>query len=266
MMGGWCKPRIRPYRPLLTEETLERLKEKVRAGSYTGVNGIELDVVFRRFDKDGSGELDEAELRMALRRILRVPPSVISDAQISTLMARLDKGDSGHVSVTELIDFLGADSIGASQRTGKALHSFLETQEAADIAAEASARGPPGQRNVKAARPYRPPLKKEQLDFLRVQIKSASYTGVFGRQLDVVFGRFDKDGSGQLNDDEVRQALRRVLRIPPSALSDAQITNLCATLDADNSGSVSIQELVNFVGEDAEVSARTGQLMHGISA
>merc|ERR1712139_472468 len=98
-----------------------------------------------------------------------------------------------------------------------------------------------------------------------VQIKSASYTGVFGRQLDVVFGRFDKDGSGQLDDDEVRQALRRVLRIPPSTLSDAQIIDLCSALDTDHSGAVSIQELVNFVGEDSEVSHRTGQKVQSIS-
>merc|ERR1712216_359395 len=89
--------------------------------------------------------------------------------------------------------------------------------------------------------------------------KSSSYTGVFGRQLDVVFGRFDKDSSGQLEDDEVRQALRRVLRIPPSVLTDAQIIGLCATLDTDNSGNVSIQELVNFVGTDNDLSQRTGK-------
>merc|ERR1719198_1161462 len=90
-----------------------------------------------------------------------------------------------------------------------------------------------GKWQLGAARPHRPPLSAAALDGLRTQIKKASYTGVFGRQLDVVFGRFDRDGSGELNDDEVRQALRRVLKIPPAILSDAQIVDLCATLDTD---------------------------------
>merc|ERR1711865_753720 len=103
------------------------------------------------------------------------------------------------------------------------------------------------------------------LEALRVQIKAASYTGVFGRQLDVVFSRFDKDSSGELEDDEVRQALRRVLKIPPSIVSDAQISSLCAALDSDNSGSVSIQELIDFVGPESDISHRTGHKIQSMS-
>lgn len=210
--------------------------------------------------------LDEAELRVALRRTLRVPPSIISDPQISSLMAMFDKGDTGQVSVNDLVDFLGANSE-VSKRTGKSLHGPLMEQAnmvgTSGNMPRSSPRGNAWQN--KAARPHRPPLKKAALEALRIKIKSASYTGVFGRQLDVVFGRFDKDGSGQLDDDEVRQALRRVLRIPPSTLSDAQIVDLCAALDTDHSGAVSIQELVNFVGAEAEVSARTGKKVQGMS-
>lgn len=138
--------------------------------------------------------------------------------------------------------------------------TFLESANTAGSGwsmPSASPRGNGGQ--IQSARAYRPPLKKAALEALRIKIKSASYTGVFGRQLDIVFGRFDKDGSGQLDDDKVRQALRRVLKIPPSMLTDGQILDLCAFLDADNSGTVSISELVDFVGTDSEVSQRTGK-------
>merc|ERR1711862_1093592 len=62
------------------------------------------------------------------------------------------------------------------------------------------------------SRRYRP-LPAHMLENLRSKIKAASYTGTSGRELDVIFERFDKDGSGQLDPDEVRQALRRTMRI-----------------------------------------------------
>lgn len=257
--SNWQLHSPRPYRAPLKQEALELLREKVRSTSYTGINGCELDVLFRRFDKSGDGQLDEEELRMALRRTLRIPPSVISNAQVSSLIAMLDKDRTGFVGISELVDFLGAESQ-VSKRTGKSLHGVLgepaNTVGTPGHGAQ-SARG----RGWKSApaRPYRPPLTKAALEALRIQIKSASYTGAFGRQLDVVFSRFDKDGSGQLEDDEVRQALRRVLKIPPSVLSDEQIVLLCSTLDTDNSGAVSIQEIINFVGPDTDVSQRTGK-------
>merc|ERR1719491_2790486 len=184
---------------------------------------------------------------------------MISDAQVSSLIAMLDKDRTGVIGISELVDFLGAEGQ-VSKRTGKSLHGVLG--EPANMVGTSghgahSARGSGWK--LAPARPYRPPLKKAALEALRIQIKSASYTGAFGRQLDVVFSRFDKDGSGQLDDDEVRQALRRVLKIPPSLLSDEQIVLLCSTLDTDNSGSVSIQEIINFVGPDTDVSQRTGK-------
>jgi Ca2+-binding EF-hand superfamily protein len=262
---NWKLAKPRAYRAPLTTEVLEVLKEKVRAAAYTGVNGCELDVVFRRFDKDGSGQLDEAELRMALRRVLRVPPSIISDAQISSLVAKFDTAGDGLVSVPDLISFLGSEG-NVSKRSGKSLHGALLEMGAADPGSVKDPSPRKGKWQLAAARPYRPPISAAALDNLRTQIKKASYTGVFGRQLDVVFGRFDKDGSGQLDDDEVRQALRRVLKITPAAMSDGQIIDLCAALDRDSSGAVSIQELVNFVGDDADVSARTGHKIQSVSA
>ena len=64
---------------------------------------------------------------------------------------------------------------------------------------------------------HAPPLKAEALDNIRSKLKSAAYTGPNGQQLDVLFGRFDKDGPGELEEEELRQALRRTLRFrPPS--------------------------------------------------
>lgn len=266
----WQLQTPRPYRPPLKPDVVERLREKVRAASYTGHAGCELDVVFRRLDKDGSGQLDEEEFRMALRRTLRIPHAVVTDAQVSSLCAMLDSDGSGTLDVNEIVEFLGAEPE-ISKRTGRPLHGGLlapiNTVGSPEHVQRTTPRGSvAGNWQAATPRPYRPPLKKAALEAVRQKIKSASYTGVFGRQLDVVFGRFDKDGSGQLEDDEVRQALRRALRIPPKTLSDAQIADFCAALDADNSGAVSIQELVDFVGAEADVSQRTGKRMQSVIA
>jgi Ca2+-binding EF-hand superfamily protein len=42
------------------------LARKLKAAAYTA-NGPDVEKLFRKFDKDGSGELDEAELRKVLR-------------------------------------------------------------------------------------------------------------------------------------------------------------------------------------------------------
>merc|ERR1712050_288785 len=100
-------------------------------------------------------------------------------------------------------------------------------------------------------------LDSKMVETLRSKIKAAAYTGHVGRQLDVVFSRFDKDGSGQLDDEEVRKTLRRTLRIPASILSDEAIYSFCAMLDNDDSGTVSVSEIVSFVGPEPETSRRT---------
>jgi len=229
--------------PPLKGDVLERIRAKLKAAAYTGTSGRQLDVIFGRFDKDASGQLSDEEVRMALRRTLRIPPSSIPDSEVYSLCATLDTDNSGQVSVTELVAFMGAEPE-VSKRTGRTVTGL-----------------PP------ARRPPPPPtvLEPEVAEKLRAKIKAAAYTGHSGRQLDVIFGRFDKDGSGQLDVDEVRRALRRTLRIAPAVISDAEITKLCNTLDSDKSGSVSVSELVDFIGAEPEVSKRTGKSLAGIS-
>lgn len=97
--------------------------------------------------------------------------------------------------------------------------------------------------------------KSERLTSIRAKIKSMAYTGAAGRQLDVVFARFDRDGSGHLDEDEVRMALRKTCKIPPSVITDAEVSVLCNLLDEDHSGAVSISELVDFLTADTDVAA-----------
>lgn len=97
----------------------------------------------------------------------------------------------------------------------------------------------------------------DTLGKLRSKIKGAAYTGHAGRQLQVVFARFDKDHSGELDEDELRQAIRRTMKVPPALFSDADIHSLYTLLDTNKNGSLSIEELVDFL--ESESSASTDQ-------
>jgi len=187
--------------------------------------------------------LDDAEVRRALRTTLRISPAVISDSDISGLCGVLDADNSGSVSISELITFIGPEPTISRPRVKPALSESMASAKGEEAALSTK-------REQQTPRQRGPPLAPELLDKVRSKMKAAAYTGHSGRQLEVIFGRFDKDHSGKLEDGEVRKALRRTLRIPPSVISDAEISSLCAMLDADNSGSVAVKEIVEFVGPE----------------
>mmetsp|Transcript_30079 Transcript_30079/g.54871 ORF Transcript_30079/g.54871 Transcript_30079/m.54871 type:complete len:404 (+) Transcript_30079:150-1361(+) len=95
-------------------------------------------------------------------------------------------------------------------------------------------------------------LDIEAFKVLQNKIKSAAYTGAKGQELGVLFARFDIDGSGELEFDEVERALRHTLKIPKHLVSDDEIQKVCDVLDADGSGAVSVEELVEFVTHEPE--------------
>ena len=98
--------------------------------------------------------------------------------------------------------------------------------------------------------PKAPKLGRAVLRKVRARIKAAAYTGAKGRDVAELFRRYDKDGSGHLSPDEVRKALRRTMKIPPRDIADVQVQSLCNLLDTDQSGSVDIAELLEFIGPE----------------
>lgn len=213
--------------------TLCKLRSTIEAAismneAYAGRSKGQLQNVLKRYDKDGSGRLEYAKVTDALRCALRIPPSIISDSEVAVMCAALDAENCGVVTVTQLLAYVSSSESSLRHHARRA-----------------------------------PPLDTFVLEKVRSTLKSAAYTGHSGRQLDVLFSRFDRDGSGSLCDHEVRRALRRTLRIPPSVISDLEISSLCVVLDADKSGTVSICELVSFVGPEPGISKRTGKNLFG---
>jgi len=95
-------------------------------------------------------------------------------------------------------------------------------------------------------------LSDEVLTSIRTKLTMAASVSNANRRLEVLFERFDRDGAGTLEDEEVRLALRRALRISPTVIPDSDIYAVCAALDVDNSGTVRIDDLVAFIRPDRQ--------------
>lgn len=255
--------RARPLQP----HALEKLRAKLKSAAYTGAEGVSFDVIFGRFDRDGSGELDVEEVRLAVRRSLKIPKEVITDEDIVSLCRMLDADNSGAVAIHELVEFASAErtnsalhdrlmgQLGVEKTGGTAFHldCFANVRAGHRTSTNVSADVSRTSANAKA------PLSAEVLDKVRSRIKAASYAGHLGSEVKALFNRFDADGSGVLEPEEVRMALRSALRIPPSVISDEEIFKLCKLIDHDQSGHVSISEIIDFLGPTPKVSRRTGR-------
>lgn len=61
------------------------------------------------------------------------------------------------------------------------------------------------------------------------------------------FKKLDKDGSGQLDHNEVKKALKEMYASIDLRLSDADIDHMIATVDKNKDGKVNIEEFVNLL-------------------
>mmetsp|Transcript_60063 Transcript_60063/g.108029 ORF Transcript_60063/g.108029 Transcript_60063/m.108029 type:complete len:211 (+) Transcript_60063:47-679(+) len=100
------KKRGLPSPPSLDTKTVKKIKSCILRAAYAGWSGVDLALLFRRMDKDRSGELEIDEVKAALRRVLRIPPSMVPDYQIQSFCAIIDTDFSGAVDIEELVGFI----------------------------------------------------------------------------------------------------------------------------------------------------------------
>ncbi|GMH74267.1 hypothetical protein TL16_g06416 [Triparma laevis f. inornata] len=88
-------------------EKLHSIQHKLKAACYSSFSfGMDLSYMFSKFDKDGNGTLDYEELRMLVRKVLKVPPTDVSDLELEALFNFLDFDNGGTIEQVELSDFL----------------------------------------------------------------------------------------------------------------------------------------------------------------
>ena len=79
----------------------------------------------------------------------------------------------------------------------------------------------------------------------KVQAKLAA--ALLGQDAAALFRKYDKSGDGDLDAAELKNMIRRDLKISPADLPDDDVDKLIKALDDDGGGSLSIDELLDFV-------------------
>ena len=84
--------------------------------------------------------------------------------------------------------------------------------------------------------------------------KSLSY-GQRGQDPSQVFAHFDRDNTGELDEEEFRNAVRRAGKITSAMMSDAAVSKLFRAVDSDGNGTVGLDELTDFIWEGESLVA-----------
>ena len=84
-------------------ERTDNLKQKIRSSSY-GLGGQDWPAVFRKYDTDGSGELDVGEFTRALKRVGK--QAGVGESDLSDLFSQVDADGSGEVDASEFSQFM----------------------------------------------------------------------------------------------------------------------------------------------------------------
>merc|ERR1712087_545887 len=89
--------------------------------------------------------------------------------------------------------------------------------------------------------------RKKISDDVARRVQSSLKNAISGSDPQTLFRKYDKDKNGTFEVQEFRRLIRVELKVPPAILRDDDINLLISALDDDGSGSLSIDELVDFV-------------------
>lgn len=146
--GGLDRKKKQTSKIAANSPAMQEVRFKVKAACITCFGAVPLEAIFSQFDSDGSGELEEIELRLAMRRHLKIPQAVISDAMVAMLFEAIDSDDSGLIGLTEFVQFLVADvDVDELSQQAEEVKSTLEKLREAEGVLVADLQG-----KIKAAR------------------------------------------------------------------------------------------------------------------
>ena len=202
---------------------LDLLKRSLLAAAYTQ-HGVDLAALFARYDADGSGALDTAELGPHVQKML---PGVLSDRQVRRMVSAIDADGDGAVSLAEFVAFVNSRRRPA--RSSRAMAVPPAVHVLAPPISQDSTRVFTG-----------PPASDAELVLLKHSLLDASLKQ-HGVELPALLARLD---AAPLQLLELRAVVQQQL---PGVLSDRYVSRLLKPLFPESGGPITLAAFSAYV-------------------
>ena len=211
---------------------MEKAKMKLLEALGTKVNAVGWSTLLAHYDTDGSGSLEYSEFKAAVREDMGIPTKLVLESQQS-LPKYLRKPNLGQVPIEnrELEQiFREADTSGDGSLSAREMTTYLVRDPAEDeLLPHLTKKQRLSHRQAKAA------------------LQEASRKQVDALGWRELFSVFDSDGSGELDLGEFENVIRKHGKISDKIVSSQNLAALFAAVDADESGTVEADELLQFL-------------------
>ena len=121
---------IAEFMDVVWQRKLKTLSSKFQAASYS-LGGIDLDKLFRHYDRDNSGELDFQEFRQAVRKDVKMKSSDVTDGELREVFDHVDSDKGGTIGLEEFKSLMGIATCEEDHRRHDSMsgHVFLKILE-----------------------------------------------------------------------------------------------------------------------------------------
>jgi Ca2+-binding EF-hand superfamily protein len=239
--------------PTPTPEGIERCVAAMSAAAvkWHGGSGGNWFKIFRIFDTDDSGQMDFEELQTVIRATfpgLSIDPETVSESDVQMLWKAVDADGDATIAVAEFMAFMKRKS-GISHTKQTEYSKQFQAKKAAE--ARAAQGLPPLETG-----PIRRCATPEVTAGLVIEAANGIHAALVGyleargihhgwdKNFDRIFEKFDTDGSGMIDYEELRAVVLDELH---ADLTEESVLGLWMALDSDASGAVNKGEFVSLL-------------------
>lgn len=225
---------VREFIDFVWRGRTDLLRRRLESAAY-GFGGVDYAKVFHHYDRDNSGALDFDEFRRAVRKDAKVRPNEISDNELRELFDGIDEDCSGTIDIEEFGELLQPTATAAAKASvaaeGETTYSMVRQPTTSSMSMDAVAC---------ARRQAETAAAEGRLGTVSGKVLSLLLDHASSRRMNIlrVFHRFDVDESGELDHDELLEAMSQLGIV----ISLADVQQLMRELDSNGSGTVSIAE------------------------
>ena len=252
----------------------QKLEEWRRLEQRAGFSWFNL---FSEIDEDGSGYITFDELKRVARTKIGMKSSAVSGQELAALWCALDLDDSDKILPDEMVGFLKLGAISKEARDliekpksnrphhyGTLMDRIDKCDPTIEMRAQLEAEGVELPEEPELIRLSNIFIERLEKSHARASTNSRSFADHKGKPISLMhlFNEVDEDHSGSITFDELKRVARTKIGLKPAQMSDQELGALWCALDVDDSNSIKIDEMFQFLrgNVSALIKARAGHL------